>query len=69
MPRAKENHVFEFRKGGVAFETRHRVYVDTGDGKEKVNPSYIPTAAEIESRLAGGYRPYLDGKPYKRTKQ
>ena len=29
------DHVFEFRKGGVVYEARHRVYVDQADGKKK----------------------------------
>ena len=52
MPRkAKQNtetpdwtdHIFEFRKGGVVYETRRRVYVDQADGKKKVDENYIAT--------------------------
>lgn len=67
MARAKENHVFEFRKGGMVFERRYRLYYE--DRQEKVNPNYIPTAAEIEERAAGGYRSYLDGKLYQPSKR
>ena len=74
MPRkAKQNteipdwtdHIFEFRKGGVVYETRRRVYVDQADGKKKVDENYIVTKEEIKDRAEGGYKPYLDGKPYK----
>lgn len=59
------DHVFEFRKGGVVYEARHRVYVDQADGKKKVDENYIATKEEIKDRAEGGYKPYLDGKPYK----
>lgn len=59
------DHLFEFRKGGVVYESRHRVYVDQADGKKKVNENYIATKEEIKSRVEGGYKPYLDGKIYK----
>lgn len=59
------DHVFEFRKGGVAFESRHRVYTDSATGKKQIYDGYIATKDEIKSRAEGGYRPYLDGKPYK----
>lgn len=59
------DHVFEFKKAGVTYEVRHRVYVDKADGKRKISKSWIATAQEIKDRAAGGYRPYLDGKPYK----
>lgn len=59
------DHLFEFRKGGVVYESRHRVYVDQADGKKKVNENYIATKEEIKSRAEGGYKPYLDGKIYK----
>lgn len=59
------DHVFEFRKGGITYEVRHRVYTDQSDGKKKISNSYIATKEEIKDRAAGGYRPYLDGKPYK----
>lgn len=74
MPRkAKQNteipdwtdHIFEFRKGGVVYETRRRVYVDQADSKKKVDENYIATKEEIKDRAEGGYKPYLDGKPYK----
>lgn len=74
MPRkAKQNteipdwtdHIFEFRKGGVVYEARRRVYVDQADGKKKVDENYIATKEEIKDRAEGGYKPYLDGKPYK----
>lgn len=29
------DHVFEFRKGGITYEVRHRVYTDQSDGKKK----------------------------------
>ena len=59
------DHVFEFRKGGVAFESRHRVYIDSTTGKKQIYDGYIATKEEIKSRAEGGYRPYLDGKSYK----
>lgn len=74
MPRkAKQNtetpdwtdHIFEFRKGGMIYESRHRVYVNKADGKKKVDEKYIATKEEIKDRAEGGYKPYLDGKPYK----
>lgn len=59
------DHVFEFRKGGVVFESRHRVYIDSTTGKKQIYDGYIATKEEIKNRAEGGYRPYLDGKPYK----
>lgn len=59
------DHVFEFRKGGVVFESRHRVYTDQVDGKKKINEHFIATKQEIRDRADGGYKPYLDGKLYK----
>lgn len=49
-----ENHIFEYRKGGKAYEVRRKVYRDPGDGKEKVDPHYIPSLSEIKERAAGG---------------
>lgn len=71
MPRKKQtdvdmtDHVFEFRKDGKVYEVRHRVYVNKADGKTKVSEKYIATKEEIKERAAGGYKPYLDGKPYR----
>lgn len=59
------DHVFEFRKGGIVYESRHRIYTDQHTGKLQVNKGYIATKQEIKDRADGGYRPYLDGKPYK----
>ena len=47
------------------YETRRRVYVDQADSKKKVDENYIATKEEIKDRAEGGYKPYLDGKPYK----
>lgn len=60
-----QDHVFEYRKNGVTYEVRHRVFIDEADGKQKIFKEFIPSKEEIKIRMAGGYRPYLDGKPYK----
>ncbi len=64
-PKDMTDHVFEFRKGGVVYESRHRIYTDQSTGKVQVYSGFIATSQEIKDRADGGYRPYLDGKPYK----
>lgn len=66
-PKDMTDHVFEFRKGGVVYESRHRIYTDQSTGKIQVYSGFIATSQEIKDRANGGYRAYLDGKPYKPT--
>lgn len=58
MPRkAKQNteipdwtdHIFEFRKGGVVYETRRRVYVDQADSKKKSTKTTLPQKRKLRT--------------------
>lgn len=43
------DHVFEFRKGGVVYEARHRVYVDQADGKKKSTKTTLPQKRKLRT--------------------
>ena len=59
-----ENHVFEYRKGGVVMFTTQLHGTDSETGKPLIYKGFLPPDAEIKEMMKNGYRPFLDGKAY-----